>query len=228
MRRYTLRNCDVEIGAPVEVGRAPGHFWFPTFHLIEGQEIFCEVVRSDDVAQGKWPATLCLSRDGGMSWTKGRDVDSYGHVSSRIGPRKILIMPYELGPLTPGDKRNAVADGTIVSCSAKGRLAVETTPVKFCGFPRDLNDYHVGELRLATNGNILSLRDGQLFTTLYGGFVGETKENVFALTSDDRGLTWRFRSIVAVGADIEGATEGADESNTVRCARHQQFSLILG
>ena len=228
--RYALQGCVLEIGAPVEVGRAEGHFWFSSLHPVHkadaasdrdlaSDNVLCEVVLADDKAQGKWPATLCLSRDGGASWKRIRDIESYGPISTPLGPGKILIMPYETGPVSPTDKRNAVADGTIVTLSQDGSLTTERAPVKYLNFPRDLADYYVGELYLLTNGNILPLKDGaagrRLFATVYGHFAGETKDSTWSVTSDDGAFTWKFQAAVANGPAL-GTPEGANESNTAR------------
>ncbi|MBI4558190.1 MAG: exo-alpha-sialidase [Candidatus Hydrogenedentes bacterium] len=216
--RYTLEGCVLEVDPPVEVGRAPGHFWFSYLHVIQGQDILCEVVLSDDKAQGKWPAALCLSRDGGKSWSRVRDIDSYGPVSTPLAAGRILFMPYETWPISPADKRNAVADGTIVTLADDGSLTAQPTPVKYLSFPQDLADYHVGEVYLFVNGNILSLKDRRLFATVYGKFAGDTKDSVWSVTSADHGFTWQFQSVVASGKDLTNLTEGANESHTARLA----------
>lgn len=206
---------ELEVGVPVEVGRASGHFWFSTLHPIEGRDVLCEVVTSADTAQGEWPAVLYLSRDAGASWTKALTTDCYGAHSVRIGARRLLLMPYETWPASPGNRRSAAADGTIITCGQDGSVTAERSPVRFLDFPRDLEEYYRGEFRLLTNGNILPLSDGTLFTTLYGRFVGDEKESCFAVTSDDGGFTWRFLSVAASYQDVPDATEGPDESNTV-------------
>ena len=216
--RYTLEHCVLDVTPPVEVGRAEGHFWFSSMHPVQGQDILCEVVLSDDKAQGKWPAALCLSRDGGASWRRVRDIECYGPISTALGAGEILLMPYETWPASPEDKRNAVADGTIVTLGEDGALAAEQARVKYCDFPRDLADYHVGEVYLLTNGNILPLKDGRLFATVYGKFAGDTKDSTWSVTSDDRGFTWRYQATVANGQELADAVEGANESNTARLA----------
>ena len=90
--------------------------------------------------------------------------------------------------------------------------------MKYLGFPRDLADYHEGELCVLTNGNIIPLRDGRLFTTMYGTLAGEGRYTNFAVTSSDSGFTWHFHSIVASWNELPEAKEGPDESNTVRLA----------
>ena len=221
--RYTLENCVLEASAPVEVGRAEGHFWFPSLHSVQGahgenNDIICVANLTDDKPQGQWPAALCLSRDGGASWKRVRDLESYGPVSTALAPGKILIMPYETWPVAADDKRNAKAEGTIVALAEDGNVSIERAPMKFRGFPRDLADYHVGEVYLLTNGNILPLKNGSLFTTLYGKLAGDTKDSCWSMTSADHGVTWQYQATVANGPEIPGANEGANESNTCRLA----------
>lgn len=215
-KQYTFEGITLEAGTPVEVARRGGHFWFSTLHLFSPSDLLCEVVLTADKAQGKWPASLFRSTNGGGSWKTALDIESYGPVSIAHSPQGLSLMPYELWPLNPGDKRNAVADGTLISIDRDNRLSAAPLPMRFLGFPRDLDDYHVKELTLLTNGNILSLKDGRLFATTYGKFVDEPKWNVFAVTSEDGGQTWRFLSIVATWKDVPDEPEGPDESNTAR------------
>ncbi|MBI3920594.1 MAG: exo-alpha-sialidase [Armatimonadetes bacterium] len=216
MKQYSFGTCKLEIADPVVVGQAKGHFWFSTLHPFDDRNLLCEVVVTADMAQGKWPAKLYLSRDGGSSWNWVRDIDSYGPISTPLGPNRLLMMPYELWALSAKDKRNAQAEGTILTLSQEGSVAAETATVKFLDFPRDLADYHVGELYLLTNGNILRWRDGGLITTIYGRFAGEGKDCNIAMTSQDGGFTWRYHSLVAEGMTMQNAGEGANESNSVR------------
>lgn len=225
MKQYELTNLTVAVGAPVIVGRAAGHHWFPTLHPFDMDNILCEVVTADDKAQGKWPATLYLSQNGGGSWTRACDIDSYGAISTLLEDNRLLLMPYELWPVAPGDKSNATAEGTIVTLCADGVVSVEPAPVRFLDFPFDLADYHEGELSLVTNGNILPLADGRLFATLYGTRAGEEKYHSFAVVSDDGGFTWTFLSIVASWRDAPEGREGPCESATCRLTDGRLFCV---
>lgn len=222
MTSYPLERSCVEVGTPVEVGRQKGHLWFPTLHPVEGQDILCEVTVAADVAQGKWPAALYLSRDGGASWDRVREIASYGHQTVRVAPRRLLLLPYELWPLSPGDRRDLKAEGTLLACGEDGAVSTESAPVRYLGFPEDLADYHEGELLLLTSGNILPLGDGRLFATVYGRFAGDEALalRVFAVTSGDGGFTWRYLSNVAGPEDVPDAPKKPrpSESNTVRLA----------
>ncbi len=208
----------MKLGTPVLVGEAAGHFWFPSLHPLGGGNILCEVVLADDRAQGEWPACLCLSSDGGLSWRRAAEIPSYGPVSHLLAPGKLLLLPYEVWPAAPGEKRSAVAQGTLVTLNADGALQTERLPIRFLGFPRDLADYYQGELLLASNGNVVPLADGRLLRTMYGRWAGEERDCNWALTSEDGGITWRYLATVASWRAIPEAAEGANESNTARLA----------
>lgn len=217
MKRYELTGCTVEVATPVEVGRGPGHHWFSTLHAFVEGRFVCEVVLADDKAQGKWAAALYLSDDTGGTWRRGIDTDSYGPASMPKGPGERLLMPYEMWPLQQGDKRNATAQGTILRWRGD-KVVAEPRSVRFLDFPRDLAPYNRDELCMLTNGNILPLSDGRLFTTTYGIFAGDPKYSLVAMSSDDGGLTWRFLSLVADYTMIPNGPEGPCESNTARLA----------
>ena len=219
MKTQEFDGFQVQVGDPVQVGRAPGHHWFPMLHPVAGSDILCQVVTAPDMAQGQWPGRLYLSRDGGQSWGKVCEIDCCGPSSVSLGEGRILLMPYEQWPLSPGDKHNTTADGTVIALLADGTVTTERTQVRFLGFPRELDDYHDDELCLLTNGNILRLDDGRLFTTLYGRFRPNTERHQYecvAVVSDDRGFTWHYLADVASWRNTPGAPEGPDESNTAR------------
>jgi hypothetical protein len=224
MHRYPLIGAEAAIGPPVEVGRAAGHHWFSTMHPIDARDVLCAVVTADDKAQGRWPALLYLSRDGGISWRAALRID-YGPVSTPCGPRRRLLMPYEQWPLAPGDTRNTRAAGCILTCAPDGQVRAEEVPVELRGFPRDLAPYHEGELCVLANGNILLLNDGRLFTTCYGRYAGEDKYTLWAMSSADQGRTWEYLATVASWRELPGGEEGPDESNTARLPDGRLFCV---
>lgn len=211
---YSLPNGVIQASAPVEVGHNTGYFWFPSLHQVGDDTLVCAVIRSADVAQGKWPAELFISADAGATWRLDQAIDSYGHTSVRCGQATTLMMPYELWPVAADDKRNGVAPGNVLAIAADGSLAVEAREVRFGDFPAPLADAHEDEIMLHHTGNILHLPGGRLLTMLYGKFDGDEHLNNFAVTSDDGGFTWRYISTVADGSAAPGAPEGPNESDT--------------
>ncbi|MCH7888463.1 MAG: exo-alpha-sialidase [Proteobacteria bacterium] len=217
MAHFRASGCLVELSAPVLVGRAAGHHWFSSLHAA-GADILCQAIKVADIAQGQWPGYMYRSSDGGDSWLQVQDVASVSHSSVPLKTSdEILVMPYELWPATPGDRRNAVADGTVLSLGGTG-IEARPEPVRFTDLPRDLLEYSDGELCLLTNGSIVAV-DGGWLTTLYGRFepaADQLQYACMAFASADGGFTWQFRSVVADSAQTPGACEGPNESNTAR------------
>lgn len=211
MIEYPRQNAIIEADAPVEVGRSPGHFWFSSLHRVGVDTLACGVIRSADVAQGQWPAELFISEDAGATWRPDQTIDCYGHASVRRDESTTLMMPYELWPLSPGDRKNGIARGTVLTLSS-GALQTEAREVRFCDFPDPLAAHHEDELFLHHNGNILHLPGGSLFTTLYGKLEGDESMRTFAAVSEDGGFNWRYRGTVADGDAAPGAPEGPNES----------------
>ena len=212
---YRLPSGHMQAGVPIEVGCGTGYFWFPSLHRIGDDTLVCAIIRSADVAQGKWPADLYVSKDSAATWRLHRAIDSYGHTSVRCDGATTLMMPYELWPVAVDDKRNGVAPGNVLTVAADGALVVDEREVRFCDFPRALADAHEGEIMLHHTGNILRLGSGSLFTMLYGRFDGDEELNNFAVASDDGGFNWRYLSTVADGSAAPGAPEGPNESDAL-------------
>ncbi|MBM3264685.1 MAG: exo-alpha-sialidase [candidate division Zixibacteria bacterium] len=218
MTSYSFDHVTVDISTPTVIGQRTGHLWFTTLHPFNHRDILCIGNIAADEAQGDWAGALYLSRDGGASWQPAGDLKTCGPASYGLAANTRLIMPYELWPLKRRNRRNLVADGTIVRLDAAGRVSTQPVPVQFLDFPVDFADYHTDELALLTNGNILPLRDGRLMTTLYGTLLGEQKYRLYAITSGDGGFTWRYHAQVASWEDIPDGPEGPDESHTTRLA----------
>ena len=211
---YSLPNGLIQASTPVEIGYNTGYFWFPSLHQVGDDALVCAIIRSADVAQGKWPAELFIGTDAGATWRLDQAIDSYGHTSVRCDRQTTLMMPYELWPVAADDKQNGVAPGNILTISANGSLAVEAREVRFGDFPAPLADAHEDEIMLHHTGNILHLPGGRLFSILYGRFDGNEDLNNFAVASDDGGFTWHYLSTVADGSAAPGAPEGPNESDT--------------
>jgi len=209
---------EVELAPPVEVGRAGGHFWFSRLLRLEDRRLLCEVTLAEDKGQGEWPAALFLSEDAGATWRRTIDIPACGMGATALEPGHILLQPYELWPLRPGDRRNAGAQGTRMAAGARGEVRIERTPVAFYGFPRDYQDYNRDQLLVLANGTVTPLKDGRLLSTVYGRFVGDSRLSLCSVTSEDRGATWRYQALIA-GADVApGAREGPNEAAIARLA----------
>ena len=208
---YDLPNGLIQASTPVEVGCDRGYFWFSSLHQVGDETLVCAIIRSADVAQGKWPAELFISTDAGATWRRDRAIDSFGHASVPCDRTSTLMMPYELWPLA-ADKRSGTAPGNVLGLAADGTLSVAAREIRFSNFPAPFAPVLEDQIMLHHNGNILHLPDGRLFTVLYGKFDGGERLNNFAVASDDGGFSWHYLSTVADTSAAPGAPEGPNES----------------
>jgi len=64
-------NLEVRIGQTVEITRSHGWCWFPTVHKFRSGEILISMVLSPDQVNGESAVSAyCISRDGGMTWSR--------------------------------------------------------------------------------------------------------------------------------------------------------------
>ncbi|MBT5876254.1 MAG: exo-alpha-sialidase, partial [Candidatus Latescibacteria bacterium] len=213
---YNIGQLETQIEAPVHVGGAPGHHWFPMLHSLSDSEKLCMVTVSDDRVQGEWPGRIYHTNDGGSSWNDIGDMENVSHASVSINEQRLLVLPYELFPANPNDFRNACANGTMLDRPNHSRIVSSVERVCFHGFSRDFTTHPGGQLKLATNGNVLTLENGQLFTTLYGVYAPETRYTCVSAVSDDMGCNWNYRGTVASWSQFPDASDGPCESNTVQ------------
>lgn len=221
MTRHELNGAVVEMDAPVEIARGGGHLWFPVFHRLDERRILCEATVAEDRTQGEWPAAFFISDDGGASWSHRADMPCWGPASVPIEPGKLLLQPYELWPLSPGERRGARAEGTLVTCDAAGCPQWTRAPVTYHGFPRDIRMYDnqketQGQLFVGTGFNMLPLPGGRLLSSIHCKFEGDKRFSLCAVVSDDHGSTWKFLSVVAGAGTAPEPTEGPNEADIVR------------
>ena len=218
MTEYALENGIVEVDVPVEVGQGSGHFWFPSLHRVGGAEemLICAAIRSDDVAQGEWPADLYVSLDGGATWRFDQSIESYGHASVRHNATATLMMPYELWPVLPQDCRSGTAQGTLFEATAGGGLEVVRRDVWFLDFPAPFARSREVEIALNHTGHIRPLASGSMLTNVYGKLEGNDYLRTFAVVSEDSGFTWNYQGTVADETALPDAEEGPNEADTVQ------------
>lgn len=215
MTCHTFEKVRVEIAPPVEIGRAGGRLWFPNFHRFDAGRILCAPTLSEDKGQGEWPVALFVTEDAGARWRRLRDLPCYGMGSVPQESGRLLMQPYELWPLRPGARREAAGRGTLLSLGAGGDAALERVPVRYLGFPRDIQEYNGNQLLVLANGPLLRLPDGRLHGTLYGKFIGDELYSLWSVVSADNGLTWEYQSTIAPPSAVPVPREGANEADTV-------------
>lgn len=202
----------LEIGAPSVIGYSSGHFWFPAVHTLAFDKFACLVANVPDVNEGRWDSRL-LSSDDGMEWRDEGEVP-YGSASvpSKDG---LLILPYEFWPA--GRARSVFGSGVLLRQFERRLIEPVKRKITVTGFPQDIAALADEKAFLLSSGDdVLSLADGSLLHTLYGRLEGDRKYRLFAIGSEDGGLTWRYRATIADGQGMRSVREGPSEAATVR------------
>jgi hypothetical protein len=217
---YQLGNVQLDASAPIVVGESAGRFWFPMLFETRDAQIATAAMATFDGPQALWPGVISTLAKNLSSWGNETDIDSLSPTYVQLGTNQILIMPYQIWPLSPSEKRNGSAGGRLVSFDTNGNYSIAKTssPIQFLSFPNDLGYYNVVNLNFSVMGDVLSLKNGALFTTGFGMFLGDSKYTLMSFTSFDNGLTWNFQSIVASWKDIFNPTanDGPNEATTIR------------
>jgi hypothetical protein len=228
-QHYQLGNIQLDASAPILVGESAGRFWFPMFFETGNSQIVVGVSTTFDGPQALWPGTI-LASTSPSSWGSETTIDSLSSTYVQLGSDQILIMPYQILPLSASDKRNGSASGRVISFDVNGNYSIDktSTPVQFLSFPSDLESYNVVDLNFSVLGDVLPLKTGALFTTGFGTFVGDSKYTLMSFTSLDNGLTWNFQSIVGNWRDISNpdAIDGPSEATTIRLADGRLMTIF--
>lgn len=202
----------LEVGTPYPVGRGRGHFWFPALHRLAPDGFVCLVADVPDVNEGAWHSRLMSSSDA-VRWRSGGET-SYGSASVATDDG-LLVLPYEFWPA--GSARSAFGPGFVLRRSGSACGSPEARRITVDGFPEDVAPLADGKMFLLSSGDdVVSLADGSLLHTLYGRLAGDRKYRLFAVVSEDGGLSWRYRATVADGQPMRNVREGPSEAATVR------------
>lgn len=202
----------LKLASPSLVGRHQGHFWFPIIHVPACGGLVCLVATVPDVDTGLWRSRFLFSRDA-EDWRDLGEVPT--GLASHARDDGLLILPYEFWP--GADRRRAVGCGIHLQPTAGGTPAWEERQITVSEFPSDIATYIEGKTFLMDSGDeVLPLAGGTLFHTLYGRLEDDRKYRLFAVVSDDGGLSWRYLSTVADGQKMRTVREGPSEAATVR------------
>lgn len=201
------------MGKPVCIGRASGHCWFPALHAL-GDTLLCLVPRVPDEAHGHWRSTLFVSSRDARAWRELGEL-ILGWASLSPEPGGLLLLPFNLEPLSPEQRRAARGTAWWIMVSPQGEIRWEPREVLFTDLPREFR-LQEGRLALVTSGDrVLWLPDGGWLTTLYGIPEGSERYVNLAMSSQD-GYHWRFRSLIADTDPLSETPQGPCESATTQ------------
>ena len=219
-KSYDVNGLRVTVSAPVPVGRAKHHFWYPqVVRLPDGPVVNIIRLGGDTVAEDD--GVVCWSDDGGRTWGKPVPYTGQSYCQLAVPPSgDLLLLPYHLYP------REGGGVGGPYNVIRRGRREVERVKdgVRVTGFPRPLGtnavsepglDQKLGRASWYFDGQPVRLKDGSFLATLYGTFEGAKRYSSVAAVSDN-GLDWVVRSVIADEACGLDGVEGPCEPTLCR------------
>lgn len=201
---FEFQGLNVSLSAPVLVARSKGYFWFPTAARLANGDVIAAMSACADVHVSATVMLISRSKDGGRTWGEPMVAIDAGPVIVNLPSGEAIMLPYYLRP-KPGGMGNPCnrfpADGT--------RFAYQTRGVGITGFPKPDKSFapELGISGFVFNGQSIRLKDNTNLATLYGGFAGDSRSSLVAVSDAADGVSWKFRSVIA-GPDCE--LKGAD------------------
>lgn len=228
MREIQLDGLRVKLGRPRQVHEAVGHLWFPNISRFPNGDLMLTGILTPDTHDNLVQA-YCVSHssDNGKTWARFYDVAGWGGgcIPRIAQPDGSLAGPdFYTYPDGSGDLRNLI--GHFDGFSNGGHtFKREAYGLRVEGLPRPVKVYGNGGTKhpkqwpadLVFFGSYVEVGD-DVVTTTHLRFEGEDRYSQVALSSPDRGRTWRFLSIVADSNTAPDANEGPDESCVIQLA----------
>src|SRR5215472_9881781 len=101
-KRYSLKGLDVDISAPILVGRSRGYFWQPTLLRLSDGELLAAIWNLDDSIHTNNTDLFCWSRDGGLTWSPPIQGEVFD-VGVALASGDEVLLPFNLHALPNGD-----------------------------------------------------------------------------------------------------------------------------
>jgi hypothetical protein len=209
------------LSSPVLVTRSQGYCWFPTLVRTGTGDLLALMSNYADVHTSTATALSAWSSDGGLTWSKTKQVQ-YGDSSLQLPNGELMLLPYYLRP-----RKDVIAAPYQLVPKGKRELRVVEEGVTVSGWSKPLGSFEpkLGLAGFVFNGQTLTLKDGGFLAMLYGYFEKDKRYSLVAVESKD-GKSWKVRSLVA-GPDckLKGA-EGPCESAACRL-KDQQLMCVF-
>jgi hypothetical protein len=217
-KTYSLHGLDVDISAPVLVGRSHGYFWQPTLLRLSDGELLAAIWNLDDSIHMNNTDLYSWSSDGGLTWSRPIQAEVFD-VGVALESGDEALLPFNLHALPNGDLSG---DYQLVP---RGRREIKLFKdgLTVTGWPRPVghgpnaseqDQKAKGLSSWVFYGQSVRLKDRGYLTTLYGTFQGDQTSSDVAAESRD-GIHWRVRSILGGPQNCAEISKGAPEATMV-------------
>lgn len=194
-----------------------------------GERIIASYPAHTDAAQTAGNK-MVYSDDGGKTWVDDQAhnpmPDAPSYVITRLADGSLYAMNYH------GYANGNLRESVIESAVSTDNGDTWTNREGILTVPQDIAPYGCerpsGCTLLVQVHNVIEDRDGTLYQSAYGKYVGDPKYRQLLLVSHDGGLNWAVQGTVAVDPDLSssGAYEGPCEGVFVRTGLHSFLAVM--
>ena len=222
--RFRLDGLDVELSLPTVVARNKGFLWRPTLANLGGGELVMAINIQSDIYQPFNVMDLTRSTDGGQTWGRGWPVAQVGWVAGWAKDGEAFFLPYDAVYFLDPEHKDFTGS-LIVLRAGSNEVVTEVGAVRVTGVPRPIHQMTYGQPYMYFWGNVITLTDGSLATTIFGGWAGDPPRHpkttsprlsLMMVRSTDGGREWAVEGLVARGEDVPHGAEGAAEASLAK------------
>lgn len=232
---YSLNGLDVDISAPVLVGRSHGYFWQPILIRLSDGNLLAVIWNLADQIYVNNTALFSWSADGGLTWSDPIKAD-VTDIGLALPSGDELLLPFNLRALPDGDLQGdyeVVPRGNRQIRSVRNGLTVSKwpRPPGWGPNPSEQDQRAKGLSSWVFYGQSVRLREGGYLATMYGTFQGDNTASDVLVESAD-GVHWKFRSIIAGPQNCREILKGrplgklVSEPSLCRLANQQLMSVF--
>jgi hypothetical protein len=217
-RTYSLNGLEVNISAPVLVGRSKGYFWQPTFVRLADGELLAAIWNLNDAIHINNTDLYSWSSDEGLTWSRPIQAEVFD-AGVALSSGDELLLPFNLYQLPNGDI------GGRYEIVPRGRREIRLVRegLTVTGWPRPVghgpnaseqDQKAKGFSSWVFYGQTVRLKGGEYLATMYGTFQGDQSSSDVAVESRD-GIHWKVRSIIGGPQNCAAISKGAPEETMV-------------
>lgn len=222
--RFQLQGLEGEISLPTVVARDKGFLWRPTLASLGGGELVMAINVQSDIYQPFNVMHLTRSTDGGHSWGRRWPVAQAGWVAGWARKGEAFFLPYDAVYFLDSEHKDFTGSLTVLRARSN-QVVTELGAVRVTGVPRRIHQMTYGQPYMYFWGNVITLADGSLATTIFGGWAGDPPRHpkttsprlsLMMVRSADGGREWSVQGLVARGEDVPQGAEGAAEASLAK------------